>query len=282
LFFINVDIEDLLKIDRSIEGSVKKAVEEAVDRLTKQSYAHLLELAQNELHSSRDKYIENLREPELRDNVWMIILDKPAHWIEDGMPQHEMIDDLIKSKKAKTAKDGSRYLIVPFEHNPKDKKGHNKGPASLSPEAVDLQNAIKKSLKKQGTSWDKIETDEKGNPKLGKIRQFNVQTPLKTKEGPGQGRGPVGQPRQGTTGIPHLNGVTVYQKAMKDKKGNTKTVKSIMTFRIASSKQKGSGKWMYPGIEGRALLQKTYDWAVEQLEREVIPRIMDDIVRGIL
>lgn len=265
MFYLDVDVSDLIDIDKKLSSALKEAVDAGVEKLAKQSYSHLLELAQNQLHTSREKYIENL-EMKQEGEVWMIVLDKPAHWIEDGLDQHEMIEDLLKSKKAKTAKDGSKYLVVPFQHN----KG---GAASLSPQAVDLQDAIKSSLKKQGAPWGKIEVDKNGKPKLGKIRSFNVSTPLKTKEGPGQGKGPIGAPRQGTTGIPHGNGVTVYQKKVKDKNGETKIQKSIMTFRIASSKQKGSGKWVYPGIEGKALLTKTYDWALDLLEREILPEI---------
>lgn len=240
---------------------------DAAHKLAVQAHAHIVEEVQKNLHSSREKYLKELSPPqEESPGVWKIVLGKKALWIEEGLEEHEMIDDLLKSSKAKTSSDGSKYLSVPFEHN--------KGPTSQTPEAKSLTDAIKKSMKSQGAPWAKMETDAQGNIKTGKVRSFDILTqPIKTKEGPGMGHGPIGAVRQGMTGIPFLKGVQVSQKPGKDPKGKDIMVKSVSTFRTVSSKQKGSGMWVHPGFEAKHFFEKAEEWVKKEfakIEEEVL------------
>lgn len=262
MIHLNLDISPIAELAQELEAQAKAAMQEGLQALAAQTHAHIVEEVQQKLHSSREMYLEHLHIEQEEEGVWVIKLDKEAMFIEEGMEQHEMIDDLLKSDKAKTAADGSKYMVVPFKHNT--------GPSSQTPAAKSLTDAIKKDMKKQGAPWGALEKDKDGNVKTGMVRSFDIMKhPIKDKEGPGMGHGPIGAVRQGNTGIPFLQGVRVYQKEVKGANGKTSVQKSVMTFRVASSKQKGSGKWVHPGLEAKKFLDEAADWAQKEFESKI-------------
>jgi hypothetical protein len=161
----------------------------------------------------------------------------------------------------------SRYLVVPFDHK--------KGPTKSTPAQQDLTNTIKAELKRRNIPYGSLEKDAKGNVKTGTLHSFNIMSrPTKSHDGPGQGHGPIGAVRQGNTGIPFLQGVRVIQKQIA---GTQKFAKNIMTFRVASSKHKGSGKWQHPGLVPRKFFDKAAEWAIEQFLTHIAPRILSSL-----
>jgi len=89
------------------------------------------------------------------------------------------------------------------------------------------------------------------------------------------GKGPIGAARMGPTGIPFLQGIRVYQKRVKDDStGHSKVSRGIMTFRVASSKHKGTGRWVHPGLQARNFFDEAADWALEQWEKRIVPDIL--------
>jgi hypothetical protein len=268
--YLNVDLSSILNLTKELEPQVRKAFEEAGRDLSMQAHAHLLENVQQKLHSTREKYVEALSFKQVSNDTWIISLDKSAIWIEEGMPEHEMIDDLLKSPKAKTAKDGSKYMVIPFQHN--------KGQTSQTQAGTDLTNTIKSEMQKRKIPYGKLETDSEGKPKTGLLHSFDIlKNPPKTSEGPGQGRGPLGVVRQGPTGIPFLQGVRVYQKEVKGAGGKSSVKKSIMTFRIVSSKHKGTGRWVHPGIPAKNFFDEAADWALKEWEQHIAPKILEKV-----
>jgi hypothetical protein len=189
-----------------------------------------------------------------------------------------MIEDLTSSPKAKTAKDGSRYLVIPFQHGP------GKGPTNTPASSLDIVGAVKSAMKARKIPWAKIERDDQGRPKLGKLHKFNVQSPMKTGQGPGQGWGPVGQVKQGPNdrqkvgggpgggGTPFLHGVNVYQHP--DGKGGVK--RSVMTFRIVSSKHEAP-RWDHPGLEPANIMDDVAKFAEEELEKTILPKLIESL-----
>jgi hypothetical protein len=80
----------------------------------------------------------------------------------------------------------------------------------------------------------------------------------------------LGAVKQGTTGIPFLQGVRIAQSM--DAKG--KVSKGIFTFRVASSKQRGTGKWVHPGIKAKKFMDEGYDWALREWEDKIKPELL--------
>ncbi len=268
-FYINIDFREIINL-QNFKGAGDKAMKDAARNLSAMTLSHIKKQVQSKLKSRREKYDKALSIKQEGD-VWIIELDSSARWIEEGLLPHEMIDDLLK-KNAKTAKDGSKYKAIPMEHN--------KGPSKTPDSSADLSQAIQMEMKKRKIPYGPIETDGKGNPKIGKLHQFDVKTPLKIKEGAGQGWGPIQQPKQGATGIPFLNGVQVHQKMVKDAQGKERAVKAILTYRMVSSKMKGSGRWFHPGLQPMHFFDEAEQWALtewEKMKPDIIQQVIDSL-----
>lgn len=300
MFILNLDVSDIIRLENGFDEAAKRAMKEAGEGLTAATHAHIIEQTHQKLHSTREIYERHLDFHPVGDDAWVINLKPGARWIEDGLPPNRsMVDDLLndgpkpgrvpdpdrvglgKKGTTKTAKDGSRYRVIPFDHN--------KGPTKQTTAATTLTDSIKKELKRQkAPGVGTLELDGKGQPKLGLVRSFDLGKghPVKTGNGPGQGRGPLGAPRQGPTGIPFLQGVRVYQRKVKMKDKATgqdkETVKKfIMTFRIVSSKHKGQGRWIHPGLEPKHFFEEAFEWALEEWEKNVKPKIEATFNSGI-
>lgn len=183
--------------------------------------------------------------------------------------EHEMLTALLKSPKAKTSASGDKYIVVPFDHSP------GKGASSTTPAQQDLISTIKKDLKKKAIPFGKIEKDPSGQPKIGNLHRLDIMnSPLKTHNGPGQGKGRIGDVKQGPTGIPFLQGIQISQKPKEG--GGVK--RNISTFRVASSKMKGTGRWVHPGLEPTDLMKEAYEWGLKHLDDVILPRIFSQIL----
>ena len=247
LINLNLDLSSILDFSEGLKEKMDKALRTATQNLAMQAHAKILESVQSKLHSTREKYINALSFGQVDDSTWIINLDQSAMFIEEGVNPGSMLPGLLRSPKAKTSKEGHKYLVVPFQHN--------KNPGQQTQAGQDLTATIKAELKKRQIPFSKVERDEFGKAKTGRLHSFNIDDqPTKTHEGPGQGHGRIGQPRQGSTGIPFLRGISIYQHNV-----GGKIQKGIMTFRVASSAH--PDKWVHPGLEGRAFLEEAEDWA---------------------
>jgi hypothetical protein len=267
-FILTFDIDCLKNLEKTIRDDVERHAKDAMTGLANQAHAKLIELAQRDLHSTREKYLDSVSFFEAAEGMFVLAIDEKAMWIEEGLEPYNMIDTLLKSPKAKHGKNG-KYMTIPF-----DQKGKASSQTSYQ---TDLTNAIKTELKSRKLpGLSTIEKGIDGKPKTGLIHKLDVKTPLKTHQGPGQGKGAIGQPRQGVTGIPHLQGLRIYQHKL----NSGKVVKTAMTFRTVSESQRGSGAWDHPGVDGKLLIDKTYEWCLEEYHGAILPQILERIKDG--
>ena len=146
---------------------------------------------------------------------------------------------------------------------------------------MSLSDTLNKEMKSRFIDFVKIEKDDSGQAKLGLLHKFDIKDkPIKQTNSPGQGKGPVGQPMQGPTGIPLLQGVRVYQRKVKNKDGSESVKKEIMTFRIVSSKHKSQGRWDHPGLQAVKLMDEAYQWALKTWETAIVPQISAQIAKN--
>lgn len=284
---INIDLGDLKDL-MDLKGPTEKALQEAARDLAVMTHAKILEMANAKLHSRRQMFIEGLHYGKVTDDVWVVNLAASVRWIDDGQRPHNMLDDLLKSPKAKVSKkDGSKYIVIPFNHGP------GKGATNSTQAQQDLVSTLKVEMKARGIPFGKIERGADGSAKMGKLHSFNISdSPVKTAQGPGQGHGPVGEVRQGPNdrqavgggpgggGRPFLHGVSVYQTADPTSKSGVK--RSIMTFRIASSKHKAEGtRWNHPGTEPIHIMEDGLKWAMEEWQSKIAPEIVGKILAKI-
>jgi hypothetical protein len=272
----------------------------AVQTLAAQTHTRILENVQQRLHARRKMYVEALRVPkEVAPGVFVIVLDEKAVWIEEGMPPHDMVDDLLRkatpgAKPPRQAKDGSLYRIIPFKQN--------EAPSGQTPGEKLLTDTVKAELKKLRIEWNKVERDPQGKPLSGRLHsavlkdhpafEANPQRPDGTAGKPGWGKGDEGQVMQGpvkpgqekNSGIPMLRGLAIYQTPLfkKDKEGNQvpdldkkglqRARRDILTFRIVSSKHKGQ-KWQHPGIEGTRFFDDAFQWCQQEWDQNIMPAL---------
>jgi hypothetical protein len=271
IFFLNLDLSPLISIDDQLKPAVEKAMAEAARRLTAATHAHLLENVQNKLHSTRQKYIDALQMAQISDQAWVIVLEPQAFWIEDGLPPNrDMTEDLLKPGRGsstgknniRTARDGSRYRSIPFQHN--------KPPTQQTPIQKSLTDAIKSEMKARKIPYGKLETDTGGQPKEGLLHSFDV-----VRRGKGAAI-PVGK-----SGVSLLQNVRVYQKKSVDRRGKETIQKGIFTFRTVSSKHAGSGKWVHPGLAPRNFMEDAYTWALAEWTNKIGPETVERVLSEI-
>lgn len=274
MIHLNLDLsgmEPLLEMDKA----AREEVERAGNQLIAMTRAHIIEEANRKLRSRRQLFVDSLTHFQVDDNTFVVNLDGAARWIDEGLSEHNMLADLLGSPKAKRAADGSSYVVVPFEHN--------KGAAVITPAQASLLATIKTAMKQAQIPFGKIEKGEQGQPLQGVLHNLRVPTPKRTGQGPGQGHGPLGAPIQGwsadgQSGTPILQGLQVHQRTTKDKKGHDATRRSIMTFRVASSKhEKDGGRWDHPGVPPTNLMDEGADWALEQWEKTIAPQLVENL-----
>lgn len=275
MFFLNLDLSTLMKIEDQMKPAVEKAMKDAVRKLTTATHGHILEEASSKLKSSRQKYLDALSFEQVNEDTWFVALSPSAFFIEEGLPaNHEMIDDLLKQGRPdpsrpggapkgqiKTAKDGSRYRVIPFQHN--------KGPSQQTNKQKSLTDMVKGEMSARGIPYGSIEKNGAGQPKTGMLHSFDVVK-----------RGGAAPPIS-KSGISLLQGVRVYQTKVQDKQGKETVKRGVFTFRIVSSKQKGTGKWVHPGIQAKKFMDEAFKWAVNEWETKIGPETAQAVISSL-
>lgn len=242
----DVDIQKIAESFGALKSELETDLVKSVEGLASMTHAKTVELAREQLRSLYKKYTDNLEFTNPVDNLWIISLKEPALWIEEKR-KNGFMSELLSGKSAKTSKDGKRYAVIPFEHS--------KNPSEQSFSARAISTEIKNEMKARGLNWKKIETDESGSPRLGRLHSFNVPTDkLKShhKSSPGMG-------------------VSVYQSI--DPQTN-KARRDVLTFRVITEDHRQEGLWFHPGRDGDKIMDQAFEWAMETWEREVLPAVL--------
>lgn len=262
MFRIDVNIDEVAAQLKTEMEQAQAMVKMAVGSLAAATNQQIVKQVNEKLHSRRDKYKEALTFKQVADNLWVIELDAKAMWIEEGKEAGSMLDDLLKSPKAKVGKDGNKYIVVPFEHT--------KVPSKQTEQAQSITDVLKQNLRKAGVGFKKLDRNPDGSVRQGLVHS-----------------GDFGGPQRGRTAhnaawtSPALDGVRIYQHAAKnpdgspkkDKSGNAMGRRDIMTFRIASEKHRGK-KWNSPGLEGTKFFEHAWEWAMQKWESEILPELI--------
>lgn len=273
MFYVNLDLSELEDI-LDLGDHAEEEMERAAARLTAMTRAKIAELANETLHSRRGMFLDALTHFQVDDNTWVVNLDRSARWIDEGMSEHNMLENLLKSKKAKISKDGNRYVVVPFQHN--------RAKQNMTPAQQSLLNTIKNEMAKVDVTPNKIEMSADGTPKLGLVRSMDITSKPKSTRKLKIGAGAFGDVAQGPTGIPLLKGVRVYQREIDKADGSKGVGRFVMTFRVASQKHKDQpNRWKYPGVEATDLMEKGMRWALEEWSSKIAPSVVERIIAKI-
>lgn len=256
MFKIDIDVSKLQ--EAFSPERLEQAGALAAEKLTELTHAKILELGSQRLTYRMTLLKEHTHVDEESPGVYLIWLEDNYAWVNDGIGKFDMLPGLLK---------GQNHKVIPFSHGP------GQGPATTPAWKMDLVNTVKAEMKKQKIPWAKVERDDQGRPKLGQLHKLKVVTPNKTKIGPGMGHGNVGEARSGFVDKPHgkpfLDDVAVYQHEV-----GGKVQRQVLTFRTASIKQMGTGMWEHPGFNASRIFEDAYEWALNALEKEVMPEIV--------
>lgn len=230
---------DFAPIAAAVQRGAMTADERAafIRALGAAALSHWKRLAQSELRSTSRDYVAGLSmEPEEGgDGVKIVLEGVIPNMVEHGWPGGDQRAFLLNSPKARTAKDGSKYLAVPFRHGTPGTSGRNVGapmPASIHAAAKQLEPSL--SAPNGGTKWGgRLKPTSQGvTPKAAKI--------LSTKAKP-------------------WHATSVYMGMVrKEKTYERATQSSYMTFRMISSRvRRAAQHWYHPGITPRRFAEAT-------------------------
>lgn len=280
-FHLKVDTDEVARELGAEHDKVREHLKQEVKTLAIRTHAFIVEKARRELKGFYYEYYlgrrgssgnlgENLKLHHISDTLHVIELDPKAAWIEDGRAPTFIGDWVLNSPKAKTAKDGSRYIAIPM------KISHLAGPGKRPPAVPALDTMARMTLQasRPKLALRKIQYGADGRPVQGTIRKLDIQDP--GREHSGFHSRPRSQEMAAMTGLPAHQGI-FYGKGAElrqkvsghTKAGKAKTTREIGTFRVLSSKHKAEGRWMYPEVPAFNGFQAAFQWANEQVELAV-------------
>lgn len=264
---LRAKLEDVDYDFNTLEKGMAMQFRKAVAGLARAAQAEWIRLAQDRLVTSREIYINGLRQAESFESkmvggepVYTISLvgDMPNN-IEHGMSAFDMKavrPGWLGGAKARTSKDGHKYVIIPFRHSTSSnaRLGYS-GKAAKA----DLKNELKKTAKEYGLN--------KMVRQLGFTldRGFiNAVTP-----------GPVARvPNKAADVHSYLRGLTriqTPQSGFVEKAGKLPQQRGssqLMTWRIMSEKSP-AGSWIHPGLTAKLLMPEVELWANKEMGRIV-------------
>lgn len=236
--------EQLGKTLENLAPQVEDEINQAVKNLAHAAYTAIAAKVQNSSmsDSSRADYLNGLKFSDLGEDAYLIHLDGEwANKLENGFGSYSIRDVLLKSKKTvgvgpragepwvRTAKDGHKWAIVPFEHKPHANPSGDLG--------KDIKNLMAKGVNGQVQNIDKIFKNADGNAIHGKVASVNASD----------------------TTNPNLAGLTKFQHVHKSGK-----VSSIyMTFRGISETGKD---WVHPGSPGRQYFEEARRFIEKEMD----------------
>jgi hypothetical protein len=206
--------------------SLKELTREIADQLTtataqlaRLTYNRAVELAGDRLNSTKQQYLDALKFEPDGEGVFVIYLEESANHLEEGYPPFPMLPKLVRGPKSKVAKDGHRYAIIPIRTRTNT--------ASVQPSANSRSLAMK--IKEVIDERKFKQTQAKKDRDTGKITTVEKYT--------------------GDVPHPFLKGLTRVREYASAE--STRPLSSAyLTFRVASEKQIGKGKWNHPGFKG--------------------------------
>lgn len=255
---INIDVTKLAAEFKEFALEAEQELTKAVGGLAAMTHARVAEEAANKLKSSLKQFQDNLGFEEISPGIWVVSIDQPALWIEDGIEAgKDMKPDLLKNATA--GANGSRHKVIPFDHGTPPSQRNDTANRIVQELKAGLKdiNKQRKSAGLEAVNLKKIEKNPDGSPRVGKLHEFDL---------------PSDKPTDNAK-HPALKGVTIYQS--KDAKtGNIR--RDVMTFRTVSDTS-DPASWIHPGYKGQKFLDDALVWATNEWESKILPGLLEGL-----
>lgn len=235
-----------------LSEAMTATIDSAVSSIAIGAQNHWVGLAQDRLKTSRDTYINGLRQSEsysIKGSAGLqtfeiALVGQMANNFEFGVPSFDMKTvrpGWLGGAKAKRAKDGHSYVIIPMRHST----------------SSDARMAYSGKAAAVGNLKDQLKSA---------VRQYGLDRMIKT--GTGQVvEGPVTRIPKSAPVHPYLKGLTRVQKSNAGRGSS-----QLVTWRVMSEDSPASS-WIHPGIKGANLLPEVETWINNRLD-EVIETIL--------
>ncbi len=261
---ISANLEEIAAKLGSTRNQIDSLLKSSVERLSISTHAYVVEYAERNLHGfMREEFFgekgRNVRWTEVSDGFWVVEIDESVAWIEEGRDPTFMGDWLLKGDKVKTAKDGSKYRVIPFSHS-RGNKIYNEN----------FITEIKEAAKTAGINLNTVDKGSDGNPKLGMIGklQFSPGVTMGNRDTDRFFSKSRGEGVAKALGLKPYSGKHYLDNAIVTQRQVGKFVKKeVVTFRVISSKHKGEGRWMYPAVPALNSIPAAFDYASKEWEK---------------
>lgn len=256
-----INLEGLQMLAKVVEPKVLRAV---AQNLADAGRAAWVQFALKELHSSRNDYINSIQKVVDEKGTFTITLTgQPANMIEQGADAFDLHDTVLgdNAKSWHTAKDGGRYVAIPFRH-----KTPTAGPTGGQPMGSQFgQRGANSMAAEHATVKDTLALGKKVHKaakKLGPSQRMLKGLAPKLRE-------------HHTTDIFHGMKVELQPTS------SGKSQRTYHTFRTISVGPGGDprppGKWLHPGIQARNLSVKVANHIAK-----IAPATFEAFVQGVL
>jgi len=244
----------------SFKDGVTEALRLAVGNIAASAQGEWIRLAQARLNTTKDIYVNGLQQGQSFkvklgteiDTYEIQLIGEMPNNLEFGMASFDMKSvrpGWLGGGKAKTAKDGHKYIIIPFSHSTTGGRGAYTGKAAAV-SAPDLKTQLKTTMKTYGL-------DRMVRTATGKVVE-----------------GPVSRVPKNAPVHPYLKGLTRIQKGTSGTTagGMQRGSSTLKTWRVMSENSPASS-WIHPGLQSLNLLAEVETYVDKEL---------DAIIRDIL
>jgi hypothetical protein len=274
-FKFNINAEAVAaQVQQDVE-SIYKELQDGVKSLTAQTHAKVLEFASQDLKGYNLKAFmgengKNVSWDQVSDNIFVVAIDPSVGFYNDGRPPVSMATESWLLKNAKTAKDGSKYRVIPFKHDTKQTHGAN---AQL--------NSMAKNMIRQARTPDNkriplysIEKNADGTPRIGTLHKIKATPPFTQSQAPSLFSKPRSAEDAKATGLKAHGGIFKLEGlAVSQRMVGPKVKREAVTFRVVSSKHQAEGRWLFPAIPAHRFLERAFEWATQTAWPEILSKI---------
>lgn len=246
----------------TLSDAMTATLDSAVYSLVQATQQKWIALAQERLKTGRDDYINGLRQSESyrvtgfghTQTYELMLVGKMANNFEFGMPSFDMKavrPGWLGGAKAKQAKDGHHYIVIPIRHSTSDspRMAYTGKAAAVG----DMKDQLRKAVKDYGL--DRMMRTAAGRVVEGPVARIPKNAPVH----------------------PYLQGLTRVQKGQNGSLGGggkQRGSSTLVKFAIMSERSK-PGSWIHPGIKGANLLPEVEAWVDHKLNE-----IIDTLLMG--
>lgn len=255
-------------------GATPKQAAQVARGVGAAAFATWKQMAQNELHASARDYMQGLQLEHANQKQvgWtsrIVLNGTVPNMIEQGWPGGNMRAWMLKSPKAKSTKDGGKYLVVPYRHGVPSTKGRNVG----NPMPKDVYGAAKQlaptftSVFEPTSLTGRLRSQTTWGGRLTRQGLSALELSPKARQKVQDRLNELKRPWHTTsiwTGM--IRNEAQYEKAKQS---------SYATFRTISSRSRDPRSWMHPGITARHFATRTQDKI-----SGILTRVMLQVLRG--